>query len=72
LLFSQDNSVVGQAAHLADKVLWAFPPKSLVGEVLTEIEAAYWLDPSTRATFVIRLWPEISSFTVGSSCWGTA
>jgi hypothetical protein len=56
--FSPDNSVLGQAAQLAGKVLWAFPPKTLVGEVLSEIEAAHRLDRSTRATVVVPHWPE--------------
>ncbi len=43
---------------LAGRVLWAFPPKSLVGEVLGTIRRAWELDPGTRATILAPCWPE--------------
>lgn len=57
--FSADRSVLGQAASLAGRVLWAFPPPPLVGEVLQEIWEAYSLQPrSTSATVLVPDWPE--------------
>ena len=57
--FSADRSVLGQAEALAGRVLWAFPPPTLVGEVLAEIWAAYERQPRhTRATVVVPDWPE--------------
>lgn len=57
--FSADRSVLGQAASLAGRVLWAFPPPPLVGEVLQEIWEAYSLQPrSTAATVLVPDWPE--------------
>ncbi|PNH10171.1 hypothetical protein TSOC_003112 [Tetrabaena socialis] len=61
--FSPARSVVGQAAALAGKVLWAFPPAELVGEVLEEVQAAARQDTQrTRATVVVPKWPERSWF----------
>ncbi len=58
--FSAQRSVLGQQGALAGKALWAFPPKSLVAEVLTVIAAAAAMDPETRATVVVPNWPERS------------
>ena len=49
---------MGQELALAGRVLWAFPPKALVGEVLGTIRRAWELDPGTRATLVVPHWPE--------------
>ncbi|GLC37339.1 hypothetical protein PLESTM_000570700 [Pleodorina starrii] len=56
--FSPGSSVVGQERALAGRVLWAFPPKALVGEVLGTIKKAWDLDRGTRATVVVPHWPE--------------
>ncbi|GLC45711.1 hypothetical protein PLESTM_001768600 [Pleodorina starrii] len=56
--FSPGSSVVGQERALAGHVLWAFPPKALVGEVLGTIRKAWDLDRGTRATVVVPHWPE--------------
>ncbi|PNW87593.1 hypothetical protein CHLRE_02g141286v5 [Chlamydomonas reinhardtii] len=55
--FSPERSVLGQEQRLAGKVLWAFPPVSLTGEVLATIAAAAQLDERTRATVVVPYQP---------------
>ena len=51
--------MIGRAADLAGKVLWAFPPPELAGKVLAEIWEEYQLRPyETRATIVVPDWPE--------------
>ena len=53
------RSVLGQAAALAGKVLWAFPPPELAGEVLDVITEAFRRQPwGTRATVVVPEWRE--------------
>jgi ribonuclease HI len=51
--YSPERSVVGQQQQLAGKVLWAFPPFALIGEVLATIAAAARLSSATRATVVV-------------------
>lgn len=51
--FSPERSVLGQQQQLAGKVLWAFPPVALVGEVLATVAAAARLNSATRATVVV-------------------
>jgi hypothetical protein len=61
--FSPARSVIGQAAALVGKLLWAFPPAELVGEVLSEVATAFQRQPrGTRATVVIPNWPERTWF----------
>ena len=60
--FSPERSVLGQQQQLAGKVLWAFPPAALVGEVLATIAAAAQLSPRTRATVVVPEQPEYQWF----------
>ena len=56
--YSSERSVLGQQQQLAGKVLWAFPPVALVGEVLETIAAAARLSSSTRATVVVPYQPD--------------
>ena len=56
VFFSAVNSVLGKEAELAGRVLWAFPPQELVGEVLAVIDRAVVLDSRTRATVVVPDW----------------
>eukprot|EP00198_Chlamydomonas_reinhardtii_P001834 XP_001691170.1 predicted protein [Chlamydomonas reinhardtii] len=60
--FSPERSVLGQEQRLAGKVLWAFPPVSLTGEVLATIAAAAQLDERTRATVVVPYQPSYPWF----------
>jgi hypothetical protein len=62
--YSPERSVLGRAADLAGKVLWAFPPTALAGEVLGELAAARSLDRSTRATVVVPHWPDAAWFRI--------
>ncbi|KXZ42413.1 hypothetical protein GPECTOR_150g41 [Gonium pectorale] len=54
--FSASNSVLGRASQLAGHALWAYPPHSLIGEVLAEIVAALQLDGQTRALVLVPDW----------------
>ena len=45
-------------AELAGKVLWAFPPTALIGQVLETLAAAAAISSSTRATVVVPHWPQ--------------
>ncbi|PNH00721.1 Enzymatic polyprotein [Tetrabaena socialis] len=68
IFFSAERSVVGQAAALAGKVLWAFPPQDLVGAVLDEIAAAARLDSRTRTTVLVPDWRERAWFRQHPQC----
>ncbi|KXZ41045.1 hypothetical protein GPECTOR_907g163 [Gonium pectorale] len=58
VFFSAEDSVLGRERDLAGRVLWAFPPQELAGEVLATIAAAAALDASTKATVVVPDWPQ--------------
>jgi hypothetical protein len=56
--YSAERPVQAHTHKLVGKAVWACPPHTLVGEVLTTIKAAWQQDPrGTCATVVVPDWP---------------
>ncbi len=60
--YSGSNSVIGREQELAGRVLWAFPPWALVGEVLDTVLRARQLDQGTQAVVLVPRFEERAWF----------